>query len=84
MLSKNNKMINIKVSKDTYNFIKTLSKKYGVSMSSFCQDCITQSIILHDKKANDVTLSGASPDVYYKKLAWFINQTYDVRRKNGK
>lgn len=83
MLSKNNKMLNIKVSKDTFNFIQTLSKKYGVSMSSFCQDCITQSILLHDKKANDATLSGCSPDVYYKKLALFINETYDERRKNG-
>ena len=75
-------MINVKVSRDTYNFIKTLSKKYNVSVSAFCQDCITQSIIYHDKIANDSSLSGCSTaDVYYKKLTFFINETYDSRRK---
>lgn len=81
MLSSKNKMINVKVSKDTFDFIKTLSKKYKVSVSAFCQDCITQSIIYHDKCAHDVKYSGSSPDVYYKKLSFFINKTYDERRK---
>lgn len=80
-LSKNNKMINVKVSKDTYDFIKTFADKYKCSVSSFCQDCITQAILTHDKRANDVRYSGSSPDVYYKQLAWFINATYDERRK---
>ena len=79
MVSRKNKTITIKVSRDAFDFITTLSKKYGVSISSFCQDCITQSILLHDKKSREVNVS--SPDVYYKQLAFFINETYDDRRK---
>lgn len=81
MLSKNNKMLNIKVSNDTYNFINTFSKKYGVSISSFCQDCVTKAIIEHDEIAHNPAKNGSSPDVYYRKLAWFITETYDERRK---
>lgn len=69
-------MINVKVSKDTFNFIKTFSKKYNVSVSSFCQDCITQYILFHDKQCKKT-----DPDSYYKKLGKFINITYDERRK---
>ena len=80
-LSKKNKNITVKVSKDTYDFISMFSKKYNVSIASFCQDCITQYIILHDKKAHDSKENGKSPDVYYRQLAWFISETYDERRK---
>lgn len=77
MLSKNNRMINVKVDIDTYNFIKTFSKKYNVSVSSFCQDCVTQYILFHDKECQ----KAKTPDSYYKKLAYFINESYDSRRK---
>lgn len=80
-LSNKNKMINVKVSKDTFDFIKTFADKYKCSVSSFCQDCITQAILTHDKAAHDPKQNGKSPDVYYKQLAWFINATYDQRRK---
>lgn len=76
-------MIQVKVSKDSYDFIKTLSKKYNVSISSFCQDCIVQSILIHDRNAHDVKYSGSSPDVYYKKLASFIRETYNENYKRG-
>ena len=79
MLSKNNKMINVKVSKDTFDFIKTFSRKYGTSISSFCQDCITQYILFHDKESRKEKY--CSSDFYYKKLSNFINRTYDERRK---
>lgn len=75
MVSNRNKNITIKVSKDTYNFLKTFSDKYKVSVSSFCQDCITQSILFHDKNAGD------NPDSYFRKLSKFINLTYDERCK---
>lgn len=81
MLSSKNKMINVKVSKDTFDFIQSFCKKFNVSVSSFCQDCITQSILYHDKNAHDDKYSGCSPDVYYNKLAMFIRTTYDERRK---
>lgn len=81
MLSSKNKNITVKVDIDTYDFIKTFADKYNVSIASFCQDCITQTILLHDKKAHDTKLNGKSPDVYYRQLAWFINETYDERRK---
>lgn len=81
MLSSRNRIVHVKVSKNVYDFINTISKKYKVSVSAFCQDCITQSILLHDKRATDPKYSGSSPGVYYKKLSKFINMTYDGRRK---
>lgn len=81
-LSKLNKAITIKVSLETYMFITTFSKKYKCSVSSFCQDCITQAILYHDKVSQDPIISGCStPTGYYQKLAYFINETYDKRRK---
>ena len=76
-LSSKNKMINVKVSKNTYEFIKTFSEKYNCSVSSFCQDCITQAILFHDSES----LKRDNPTDYYQQLAWFINSTYDYRRK---
>lgn len=76
-LSNNNKAITIKVSKNTFNFIKTFSEKYNCSVSSFCQDCITQAILYHDSESE----KRDNPSDYYRQLAWFINSTYDNRRK---
>lgn len=75
MLSKKNKALTIKVSVDTYNFLKLFSKKYNCSVSSLCQDFIARSILYHDSESRQ------NPDLYYKNLSRFINKTYDERRK---
>lgn len=79
MLSKNNKLISCKVSNDIYTFINTFSKKYGVSMSVFVQDCITQNILNIDKECNSDKYN--TPEEFYKKYSYFLNQSYDERKK---
>lgn len=77
-----NKNITIKVSIDTYNFLREFSRKYHCSMASLCQDFINKSIIQLDEIANDSCRSKcSSADVYYKKYAYKVNQIYDLRRK---
>lgn len=77
-----NKNITIKVSIDTYNFLREFSRKYHCSMASLCQDFINKSIINLDEIAHDSSRSKcSSADIYYKKYAFCINQTYDLRRK---
>lgn len=80
MLSSKNKMISCKVSKDIYEFIKTFSDKYGVSVSVFVQDCITQNILNIDNECRDLE-KYSSPDVFYKKYSTFLNSSYDERKK---
>lgn len=77
-----NKNITIKVSVDTYNFLRDFSRKYRCSMASLCQDFINKSIINLDEIAHDSVRSKcSSPDSYYIKYAYRINQLYDLRRK---
>lgn len=77
-----NKNITIKVSIDTYNFLREFSRKYNCSMASLCQDFINKSIIQLDEIANDSYRSKcSSADVFYKKYAYKVNQIYDLRRK---
>lgn len=80
MLSKNNKMISCKVSKDIFEFIKTFSDKYGVSISVFVQDCITQNILNIDKECQDST-KYCTPGVFYQKYSSFLKSSYDERKK---
>lgn len=80
MLSKNKRMINVQVSKDVYDYITTFSKLYNVSISSFCSDCISQYILVHNK--NSIKENPDNPDMYFKKLANFIRFTYNEKRKN--
>lgn len=79
MLSSKNKMISCKVSKDIYEYIKTFSDKYGVSVSVFVQDSITQNILNIDKECRSLNYS--SPDIFYKKYSAFLNSSYDERKK---
>lgn len=74
MISKKNRHLYIKVSESAYNFIETLSKKYGVSISNFGEDAIVHYILELDKRSQSLECS--SPDAFYKKYALFVNQTY--------
>lgn len=74
MISKKNKHLFIKVSESAYDFICTLSKKYGVSISNFGEDAIVHHILDLDKRASSNECT--SPDAFYKKYALFVNQTY--------
>lgn len=74
MISKKNKHLYIKVSESVYNFVDTISKKYGVSISNFGEDAIVNHILELDKRASSNECS--SPDDFYKKYALFVNQTY--------
>lgn len=78
MLSKNNKIISCKVSNDVYKYINTFSIKYGVSMSVFIQDCITQNILNIDKASNSDKYN--TPEEFYKKYSYFLKQSYDERK----
>lgn len=80
MLSKNKRMINVQVSKDVYDYITTFSKLYNVSISSFCSDCITQYILIHNDKS--IKENPDNPDMYFRKLANFIRLSYNEKRKN--
>lgn len=80
MLSKNNTLISCKVSKDVYEFIKSFSDKYGVSISVFVQDCITQNILNIDKECRN-SENYSTPDVFYKKYSSFLKSSYDERKK---
>lgn len=74
MISSKNKHLYIKVSIDAYNFIDTLCKKYGVSISNFGEDAIVHHILDLNKRSQSIECS--SPDVFYQKYAAFVNQTY--------
>ena len=74
MISKKNRHLYIKVSEDTYNFIDTLCKKYGVSISNFGEDAIVSHILELDRRSQSEECS--SPDLFYKKYATFVNQIY--------
>lgn len=49
MISRDNKMIQVKVSKLTYNYLKKYSDLFGISISSYCNDAIVSRIIQSDK-----------------------------------
>lgn len=68
-ISKKNKMIQVKVSKSSYEFLKTFSDMFDVSISNFCEDSIVKQILE----------IGKMKDEDIKKLGLFIKQTY----KNG-
>lgn len=73
-VSKNNKNISIKVSKDSYEYLRLFSKLYQCSMASLCQHMINSCIIEYDSK------SEKNPN-FCKELGFYINQNYDLRRK---
>lgn len=49
MISKDNKMIQVKVSKLTYKYLKKYCDLFGTSISSYCNDAIVSRIIQSDK-----------------------------------
>lgn len=69
MISSNNKMIQVKVSKLTYQYLKKYSEIFGVSISNYANEAITSRIIA----------SGALVPENMEKLrkeAKFISLTY--------
>lgn len=52
MISKENKLIQVKVSQNAYSFLKKYSDLVGVSISSFCESAINHSIIKHASLMN--------------------------------
>lgn len=75
-LSKNNKSVSIKLSKDSYEYVKLFSTRFKCSMSSFIQDCVVNRILDLDSQA----LHSENPTYYYQCLANKINNIYDDRR----
>lgn len=49
MISRDNKMIQVKVSKLTYKYLKKYCDLFGTSISSYCNDAIVSRIIQSDK-----------------------------------
>lgn len=73
-VSNNNKNISIKVSNIIYEYLIIFSKKYNVSISSFCQHAVTKYILDMDSKLDN------DPS-YPKKESLDIKYLYDLRRK---
>ena len=70
LISSSNKMIQVKVSKLTYQYLKKYSEMFGVSISNYANEAITSRIIS----------SGALVPENMAKLneeANFINKTYE-------
>ena len=76
-VSKNNKLVTIKLSKDSYEYVSLFSKRFGCSVSSFIQDCVVDRILTLDSNA----LHSGNPTLYYQNLANKIKNIYDDRRK---
>lgn len=76
-VSKNNKLVTIKLSKDSFDYVTLFSKRFGCSISSFIQDCVVDRILDLDSKA----IHSEDPSLYYQNLANKIKYIYDDRRK---
>lgn len=66
MLGKGNRYIQVKVNSLSYEYLKKYSAMFGVSISQFCSDAVTQRIIDN----------GALKPRDINKQAAFINATY--------
>ena len=76
-VSKNNKLVTIKLSKASFEYVSLFSKRFGCSVSSFIQDCVVDRILDLDNKA----IHSENPTLYYQSLANKIKNIYDDRRK---
>lgn len=73
-VSKLNKNITIKVSNILYEYLVAFSKKFDVSISSFCQHSVTKYILDMDSKLDN------DPS-YAKRESLNMKYSYDLRRK---
>lgn len=58
MISENNKLIQVKISKLAYNFIKKYSEMFGVSISRFCEMAINDKICKIGEIRGDIDAYG--------------------------
>lgn len=57
-ISENNKLIQVKISKLAYKFIKKYSEMFGVSISRFCEMAINDKICKIGEVRSDINACG--------------------------